>query len=82
MSDTQGSTFSHEELRQRFQSNPVGFRVQLEGGARAVVREYRDTPRGRWYRLARRGWVPATAVEGFIVDVVGLRRPPASGALA
>ena len=79
MSDTQASTFHHEEELRRFESNPVGFTVQLHDGTQGVVREFRDTPKGRWYRLRRGGWVPAHDVEGVIVFTVGLRRPSAAG---
>lgn len=85
MSDTKGSTFNHEEELQRFERNPVGYTVELDDGTQAVVGGFRDTPRGRWYRLRRRGgpWVPAHAVVGFMVYSVGLRRPEApTGALA
>ena len=76
MSDTKGSTFNHEEELQRFERNPVGYTVELDDGTQAVVGGFRDTPKGRWYRLRRRGgpWVPEHAVVGFMVHVVSLRQ--------
>jgi len=61
---------------QRFEANPVGFDVELDDGSVAEVGSYRDTPKGRWYRLKRRGgpWVPAHVVVGVMVYTVGLRR--------
>lgn len=78
MSDPQGSTSGHEEELRRFELNPVGHRIQLYNGKQGVVREYRDTPKGRWYRLARGGWVPSDDVEGVIVFSIGLKDPPAT----
>lgn len=76
MSDIKGSTVQAEEVLRRFESNPVGHTVDLDDGRRAVVAEYTDTPKGRWYRLRRRGgpwWVPDHAVVGVVVWTVGLR---------
>lgn len=73
-----------EEL-ERFESNPIGFAVRLDDGTEAVVGGFRDTPKGRWLRLRRRGgpWVPMSAVEGVVVYSIGLRRPEAlAGVLA
>lgn len=82
MSDTKGSTVRSEDVLRRFDANPVGMTVQLDDGSEAVVREYQDTPKGRWYRLKRRGgpWVPDHAVRGVMVYMVGLVDHP--GALA
>jgi len=74
MSDTKGSTFSSEDVLRRFDANPVGFTVKLEDDSTAEVSSWRDTPKGRWYRLKRRGgpWVPDAAVVGVMVFSVGL----------
>lgn len=77
MSDTNASTVNAEEVLRRFDFNPVGMTVQLDDGTEAEVREYRDTPKGRWFRLRRRGgpWVPDHAVVGVMVYMVGLVQP-------
>lgn len=81
MSDTKASTFQHEDELRRYESNPIGFTVRLDDGTEGVVGGFRDTPRGRWLRLRRRGgpWVPESAVEGVVVYTVGLRRREAAG---
>ena len=79
MSDTKGSTVCSEDVLRRFDANPVGFTVQLDNGTTAEVSSWRDTPKGRWYRLKRRGgpWVPDAAVVGVMVFSVGLVRDAA-----
>lgn len=74
MSYTKGSTVDAEEVSRKFQANPVGYVVKLDDDSLAQVREYRDTPKGRWYRLRRRGlpWVPDVAVVAVVVYSVGL----------
>ena len=74
MSDTKGSTLCAEDVLQRFHSNPVDFVVELDDGTLGQVREFRDTPKERWYRLRRKGgpWVPDRAVVGVMVYTVSL----------
>lgn len=75
MSDNQGSTVNHEDEWKRFHVHPVGFTVRLEDGSEAVVGGFKDTPRGRWLRLRRRGgpWVREYDIVGLVVYSVGLR---------
>lgn len=73
---TKDSTDFDSETVTRFRSNPVGFTVALRDGTQREVFEFRDTPKGRWYRLGRRRfgpWVPAVEVVGVVTFTVSIR---------
>lgn len=72
---TQPSTIPPERtVTEDFSENPVGFTVQLGNGDVVEVGGYRDTPKGRWLRIRRRGgpWIPEGDVESVITYSLSL----------